>query len=95
MLWGQQGGYTKYLCFLCLWDSSAKNEHWIREQRPKKMSLQLEKITFFIESFIPHDKVILSPLHIKLGLVKQYVKKLEHRWGMLQVHLPKVFVFKP
>ena len=22
-------GYTKYPCFLCSWDSRAKNEHWI------------------------------------------------------------------
>ena len=36
MLLGQQGRYTKYPCFLCLWDSRAKNEHWIREQRQKK-----------------------------------------------------------
>ena len=28
ILLGQQGGYTKYPCFLCLWDSRAKNEHW-------------------------------------------------------------------
>ena len=24
---GQQGGYTKYPCFICLWDSWAKTEH--------------------------------------------------------------------
>ena len=29
-LLGQQGGYTKYPCFLCYWDSRAKDEHWIR-----------------------------------------------------------------
>ena len=27
ILFGQQGGYTKYPCFLCLWNSRAKNEH--------------------------------------------------------------------
>ena len=27
-LLGQQGGYTKYPCFLCLWDSRAKNKRW-------------------------------------------------------------------
>ena len=26
-LLGQQGGYTKYPCFLCLWDSQAKDKH--------------------------------------------------------------------
>ena len=27
-LLGQQGGYTKYPCFLCLWNSRAKDKHW-------------------------------------------------------------------
>jgi hypothetical protein len=30
-LLGQQSGYTKYLCFLCLWDSKVKHEHWARK----------------------------------------------------------------
>jgi hypothetical protein len=28
---GQQSGYTKYPCFLCLLDSRAKHEHWARQ----------------------------------------------------------------
>jgi hypothetical protein len=28
---GQQSGYTKYPCFLCLWDSTAKRERWARK----------------------------------------------------------------
>lgn len=28
MLLGQQAGYTKYPCFLCLWDSRAREQHW-------------------------------------------------------------------
>ncbi|GBM76331.1 hypothetical protein AVEN_222248-1 [Araneus ventricosus] len=27
MLLGQQAGYTKYSCFLCLWDSRARDLH--------------------------------------------------------------------
>ena len=27
MLLGQQGSYTKYPCFLCLWDSRSKTKH--------------------------------------------------------------------
>jgi len=25
---GQQSGYTKYPCFICFWDSRAKQDHW-------------------------------------------------------------------
>ena len=31
-LLGQQGGYTKYPCFLCLWNSRSKQTHWIRKE---------------------------------------------------------------
>ena len=30
-LLGQQGGYTKYPCYICLWDSQAKTEHWTKK----------------------------------------------------------------
>ena len=33
-LLGQQGGHTKYPCFLCYWDSIANEEHWIRKEWP-------------------------------------------------------------
>ena len=33
-LLGQQNGYTKYPCFLCMWDSRAKSEHWTRKEWP-------------------------------------------------------------
>ena len=28
----QQGGYTKYPCFLCYWDSRADKDHWVRKK---------------------------------------------------------------
>jgi hypothetical protein len=28
-LLGMQGGFTKYSCFLCLWDSRASREHYV------------------------------------------------------------------
>ena len=38
-LLGQQSGYTKYPCFLCMWDSIAKNEHWIRKEWLERQNL--------------------------------------------------------
>ena len=31
---GQQSGCTKFPCFLCLWESRAKHEHWARKDWP-------------------------------------------------------------
>ena len=28
LLLGLQGGYTKFPCFICLWDSRAREQHW-------------------------------------------------------------------
>ena len=38
-LLGQQGEYTKYQCFLCLWDSRAKGRHWEQKLWPVRKSL--------------------------------------------------------
>ena len=35
-LTGMQKGYTKYCCFLCLWDSGARNEHYTRQDWPAR-----------------------------------------------------------
>jgi len=35
-LLGQQGGYTKYSCFLCLWNSRADEQHYSRKLWPLK-----------------------------------------------------------
>ena len=31
LLLGQQSGYTKHLCFLCIWDSCNKVNHWVKK----------------------------------------------------------------
>ena len=30
-LLGQLGGYTKYPCFLCYWDSRATTQQWVKK----------------------------------------------------------------
>ena len=73
-LLGQQSGYTKYPCFLCLWDSRAKNEHWIRKEWPKRQNLIVGSANVINEALVEREKIVFPPLHIKLGLIKQFVK---------------------
>ena len=77
-LLGLQGGYTKYSCFLCLWDSRADHEHYQRVEWPPRDDLQLGKFNVIRPLLVELGKVLLPPLHIKLGLVKQFVKALDH-----------------
>ena len=80
-LLGQQSGYTKYLCFLCMWDSRAKSEHWTRKEWPLRKEMIageeniIHQVTLFI-NLVTTEKIILPPLHIKLGLMKQFVTAL-------------------
>lgn len=75
-LLGQQSGYTKYPCFLCLWDSRAKHEHWTRKDWPPRKDMVVGAQNVINESLVARDRIILPPLHIKLGLMKQFVKAL-------------------
>lgn len=77
LLLGQQGGYTKYPCFLCLWDSRAKYEHWIKKDWPPREALVVGQQNVINPPLVSRDRIILPPLHIKLGLIKQFVKGLD------------------
>ena len=35
-LLGQQKGYTEFLCFLCMWDSRDRENHWTQKEWPKR-----------------------------------------------------------
>ena len=75
-LLGQQGGYTKYPCFLCLWDSRARDKHWEQKLWPVRKSLTVGEKNIIHQPLVEREKIILPPLHIKLGLIKQFVKAL-------------------
>lgn len=76
MLLGQQSGYTKFPCFLCEWDSRDRKQHYIQKAWPLRKSLQVGVKNVERRSLVDPKKVLLPPLHIKLGLMKQFVKAL-------------------
>ena len=76
ILLGQQGGYTKYPCFLCLWDSRDDAHHYVKTEWPARTEFVPGKHNVKAVPLVPTDKVLLPPLHIKLGLMKNFVKAL-------------------
>ena len=38
MSMGLRGGFTKHCCFLCLWDSRATAEHYLRKDWPARVT---------------------------------------------------------
>lgn len=77
-LMGMQGGYTKYPCHLCLWDSRADSEHYQRRVWPDRLEFQIGKHNVKAKPIAEPKDILMPPLHIKLGLMKQFVKALDH-----------------
>ena len=76
-LLGLQGGYTTYSCFLCLWDSRADDQHFKKSDWPIREKLNPGTHNVTNLPLVETNKILLPPLHIKLGLIKQFVKALD------------------
>ena len=76
-LLGLQEGFTKYSCFLCLWDCRASNDHYKRAEWPKRIEFLPGQPNVLRQPLVDRNKILLPPLHIKLGLVKQFVTAMD------------------
>ena len=75
-LLGPQGGYTKFPCFMCLWNSRAKEQHWIKKEWPVREQMVPGEKNIQAQLLVEKSKIVFPPLHIKLGVMKQFVKAL-------------------
>ena len=76
-LLGIQGAYTKFPCFLCLWDSRARTEHWIKKDWSMRGELIPGSLNVLAPRLVERSEIVFSPLHINLGIMKQFVKAFE------------------
>ena len=74
MLMGMQTGFTKFCCFLCLWDSRAVNEHYVKRDWMLRTEYEPGVSSVHHIPLVDPDKIFLPSLHIKLGLMKNFVK---------------------
>ena len=63
-------------CFLNEWDSRNKEEHWTRMNWPTRQKLIPGQKNVQFNALVLREKILLPPLHIKIGLIKQFVKAL-------------------
>ncbi|KAI6655377.1 hypothetical protein LOD99_2212 [Oopsacas minuta] len=75
-LLGLQAGCTKHACFLCLWNGRADDQHYGKNDWPVREELFPGIHNVIHNALVKPEKVLLPPLHIKLGLVKQFIKSL-------------------
>lgn len=76
LLQGMKRGYPKFPCFKCLWDSRAFCEHYIRKAWPARRRFISGNHSILKRPLVPSSAILLPPLHIKLGLMKVFVKNL-------------------
>lgn len=94
LICGLQTGYTKNMCYLCTWDSRYTPQYQKRDWLPRTNRL-IGQQNVIHEELVPMDKVLLPPLHIKLGLMKNFIKALLVRgnrlaFGRLEYIFPRL-----
>lgn len=72
-----QGGYTKYPCFLCLWESRSDTKHFEQYEWEPRKSFRPGYENVIAKPLIDRTNILLPPLHIKLGLMKNFVKAMD------------------
>ena len=77
LLLGLQSGYTKYMCFLCLWDSRDDKNHWTKKDWKERKEHVPGKYNVKHVALVDPAKIYLPPLHIKLGLMKSFVRAMD------------------
>ena len=76
-LLGQQGGYTKYSCFLCYWDSRAVKDHWVRKDWLSRHRLIPGEKNVINQPLVDRKKHHPSTSAHKLGIMKQFIKAFD------------------
>jgi hypothetical protein len=92
LLLGQQAGYIKYPCFMCKWDSRSRSQHWKQNRWTPRTSLEPGCKNMFLKSLVEPKKILLSPLHIKLSIMKQLVKALQNTGNYFKYLWQRFFI---
>jgi hypothetical protein len=75
LLLGLKRCYTKCPCFLCEWDSRFRDKFWETVHWPEREQLQPGSKT--VSNFVCREKILLPPLHVKLGMMTLFAKALD------------------
>jgi len=76
LLLGLKRRFTKYCCFICEWDSRAWSLHYSRKDWPARKSLEPGIMDVENQPLVQPSKILLSSMHLKLGLMKNFVKAM-------------------
>ena len=69
-LLGQQKGFTKNSCHLCMWDSRDREKHWTQKEWPIHETLKAGTPNIVHDPIVSREKVVFSPTPHKTRLDK-------------------------
>lgn len=87
LLLGLQLGYTKFCCFLCEWDSRDRKNHYVKKNWRERQSLTPGIKNVKHAPLVQPKDIFLPPLHIKLGLMKNFVKAMDKNGAGFQSNI--------
>ena len=92
ILLGLQTGFKKYCCFLCYQNSRARDKHYTVKVWSVRNWFEQGQRNVADVPLVDTKNVILPLLHIKLGIVKSFVKAIIRNgtFGYLKSKLPKL-----
>lgn len=56
LLLGQQSGFTKHHCYICLWNSRAKATRWTKKYLPVEIELVLGWLHVIVGTLVSRDR---------------------------------------
>ena len=60
-----------------MWDSRDREKHWTQKEWPIYKTLEAGTPNIVHDPIVSREKIVFPPLHIKLGLMKQFMKALD------------------
>ena len=79
ILLGHQPGNTKFPCFFCLFDAQHRELHYKDTQWPMRTDFSIGTHNVQKPALVSREKILMPSLHLKLGLIKQFIKTLVKR----------------
>lgn len=90
LLTGVKKGFSKHQCFICLWEGRQTLLHYDGHKWPPRVTFQIGQSSIDHTPLVEGTDVILPPLHIKLGVVRNFVRALDGN-GEAFKHLKTIF----
>lgn len=97
LIMGFQLGRTRNACFICTWISTEKNINHYRAEWEKRSTYEIGVMNVRRETLVPPERILLPTLHIKLGLISCFIRKLnkeENAFRYLEVLFPRLSLAK-